>query len=54
MCNFTARDASNRVACKQPKIMVRRVLGSDEDPRIPLTHGQVLLRWANRGKRYGI
>lgn len=29
-------------------------LGSGEDPRIPLMQGQVLMKWANRGKRYGI
>jgi hypothetical protein len=29
-------------------------LGSDEDPRFPLLQGQLLLRWANRGKLYGI
>jgi hypothetical protein len=55
MCNFETRNASNRVARKDPGDGRSELnLSPDEDPRIPLLQGQVLLRWANRGKFYGI
>jgi len=55
MCNVETRNASNRVARKDPGDGRSELnLSSDEDPRIPLLQGQVLLRWANRGKFYGI
>jgi len=51
----TGENASNRLGCKEPKVMVAALLSLGLT-RIPHSSsaGQLLLRWANRGKLYGI